>query len=104
MLEITTKRCHTVAVTKKTTTNFPRPGAERVDDDIEPDEIFAGQLEQVFDDRLRFGICDLVVPAHEARHVIPARNRLVHEELSLFACRTYDGYLFHDTKSPENLL
>ena len=74
---------------------FGRPRAESVDDGVEPDEILARQIEQIFYDRLRLRVCDLVAAAHETRNVVPARNRLVHQQPALLACRTDNRYLFH---------
>ena len=68
---------------------FGRPRAESVDDGVEPDEILARQIEQIFYDRLCLGVCNRIVAAHKARNVVPARNRLVHQHLpSLPAAQT----------------
>ena len=77
---------------------FGRPCAECVDDDVEPDEILARQIEQILDDELCLGI-DLRHAAHEPRNFIPARKGFVYEKSPLFACRAHNCYLFHDTAS-----
>ena len=75
---------------------FGSPCAKCVDNDIEPDEIFARQIEQIFDYCLCLGVFNLIASAHKSRYLIPAGDRLVHQQLALLACRTNDSYFFHD--------
>ena len=76
-----------------------RPCSERVDHDVEPDEIFPRKIEQIFYDLLCGGDDFVALPADETRHFIPAGDRLRNEKSPLFSCRAYDGYLFHNNTS-----
>lgn len=82
---------------------FGRPCAERIEHNVKSDEILFRKSKQIFYDFLGRRIDFVLRVTDKTRHRISARERFLYQKPSLFPCRTYYCYLFHDVAS-KNLI